>query len=76
MAHLLSDLSQSVFSSLGLADTGDSLLIGESPAARECIVLIDGMGSNAIAEYGEIFPINHAVVGSQPNSSSRWQPLK
>jgi predicted AlkP superfamily pyrophosphatase or phosphodiesterase len=57
MAHLLSDLSQSVFSSLGLADTEDSLLIGKSPAARECIVLIDGMGCNAIAEYGSQLPI-------------------
>ena len=62
MAHLLSDLSQSVFSSLGLADTGDSLLIGESPAARECIVLIDGMGSNAIAEYGSQLPIKDQMI--------------
>lgn len=61
MAHLLSDLSQSVFSSLGLADTNDALSIGDSPAARECILLIDGMGTNAITEYGAQLPIKNQM---------------
>ncbi len=70
MAHLLSDLSQSVFSSLGLVDTKDLLSLGESPAARECILLIDGMGSNAISEFGSYLPIKDQMKFVETLSSN------
>ncbi len=52
----LSDLSNSIFSSLGV-NREDPLGLGESPHGRECIVLIDGMGFQALAEFGQEFPI-------------------
>lgn len=56
-AGTLASLSNSVFASLGVAGVNDELGIGESPARRECIVLIDGMGSQLISQYGKDFPI-------------------
>ena len=56
-AGTLASLSNSVFASLGLSGVSDELGIGESPSGRECIVLIDGMGSQLIAQYGREFPI-------------------
>ena len=52
----LSDLSNSVFSSLGV-NREDPLGLGESPHGRECIVLIDGMGFQALSDFGKEFPI-------------------
>lgn len=48
MAYLLSDLSQSVFATLGLSSTSNVLHIPNNPAQRECILLVDGMGMNAL----------------------------
>ena len=45
---LLSDLSQSVFSSLGVHGTSNPLGISKNPGQRECLLLIDGMGRNAL----------------------------
>jgi hypothetical protein len=56
-AGTLASLSNSVFASLGLSGVSDELGIGESPVRRECIVLIDGMGSKLIEQYGNDFPI-------------------
>ena len=57
VTQLLSDLSQSVFSSLGLPETENSLGIAPNEARRECIVLIDGMGMNALKLVGSTLPI-------------------
>ena len=48
VAYLLSDLSQSVFATLGLSGTSNILEIPNNPAQRECILLVDGMGMNAL----------------------------
>ena len=48
VAYLLSDLSQSVFSTLGLPGTHNILDIPSNDARRECILLVDGMGKNAL----------------------------
>lgn len=53
----LAALSNSIFASLGVSGTSDELGIGDSPAARECLLLIDGMGLAAIEKYGHEFPI-------------------
>ena len=51
-AGTLASLSNSIFASLGLTDCNDELLIGPSPFQRECLVLIDGMGAESLAEFG------------------------
>ena len=61
VTYELSDLSRSVFASLGLSECNDTLGIGTSPAARECILLVDGMGKNAIDLYGAQFPHLHSL---------------
>ncbi len=45
---LLSDLSQSVFSTLGVQGTSNPLGISNNPGQRECVLLVDGMGRNAL----------------------------
>ena len=47
----LAALSNSVFASLGVAGAVDELAIGPSPMARECLVIIDGMGQESFLEY-------------------------
>ena len=57
MAHTLSDFSNSVFASLGLATPGRAANLVELPglaSGRECVLLVDGMGSNAIAEFASL----------------------
>ena len=61
VTYELSDLSRSVFSTLGLSDSVDVLKLGASPAGRECILLVDGMGKNAIDLYGQRFPHIHSL---------------
>ena len=48
VAYRLSDLSQSVFATLGLPQTENTLNLQSNGARRECILLIDGMGMNAL----------------------------
>jgi hypothetical protein len=47
----LAQLSQSLFSTLGLAGTFNSLQLSENQNRRECLLLVDGLGKNAIDEY-------------------------
>ena len=61
VTYELSDLSSSVFASLGLPDVEDSLGLGSSPDGRECILLVDGLGKNAIDNFGARFPHLHAL---------------
>ena len=68
-AGTLASLSNSIFASLALPGCVDELGIGESPSQRECLVLIDGMGSLALKEYGDKFSIfNQAKSKSDLNS--------
>lgn len=48
VVHLLSNLSQSIFATLGVHDAVNSLGIPENPGQRECVLLVDGMGRNAL----------------------------
>ena len=57
VAYLLSDLSQSVFASLGLPQTVNVLDIPPNDARRECVLLVDGMGMNALGLVSKILPI-------------------
>ena len=52
----LADLTNSVFNSLELPGTKDALSLGAS-AMRECIILIDGMGKDAIDKFGDQFSV-------------------
>ncbi len=51
----LSDLSQSIFASLGLPTAHNTLNL--APTRRACLLLVDGLGLQAIAHYGHEFPI-------------------
>jgi hypothetical protein len=53
----LAALSNSIFASLNLAGVTNNLDIEINPGARECLLLIDGMGADLIAKHGSEFPI-------------------
>jgi hypothetical protein len=65
----LAQLSNSIFARLGLAGVSDELSIGESPSQRECFVLIDGMGLDAINRYSDSFPILRKFISHNPLST-------
>ena len=52
----LADITNSIFASLSVPETIDSLSLG-SAENREVLILIDGMGQDAIDKYGDQFPI-------------------
>ncbi len=52
----LSHLTNSIFSTLNVAHTTDYLALNQSNM-RECLILIDGMGQDAVNNYGDQFPI-------------------
>jgi predicted AlkP superfamily pyrophosphatase or phosphodiesterase len=52
----LADITNSIFNSLLVPETIDSLSLG-SAENREVLILIDGMGQDAIDKYGDQFPI-------------------
>ena len=52
----LSHLTNSIFSTLNVADTTDYLALKQAEM-RECLILIDGMGQDAVNKYGDQFPI-------------------
>jgi Type I phosphodiesterase / nucleotide pyrophosphatase len=66
VAYLLSDLSQSVFATLGLSSTLNILEIPKNPAQRECILLVDGMGVNAL----QLSVNNHPIFSQLASFSS------
>lgn len=61
----LASLSNSIFASLGLPGVVDELELGQSPALRECLVLIDGMGAKSLAEFGKEFSIFKQSVNTR-----------
>jgi predicted AlkP superfamily pyrophosphatase or phosphodiesterase len=52
----LADLTNSIFNSLGVSQTTDTLGIGKQNQ-RECLILIDGLGQDGLYRYGEEFEI-------------------
>ena len=52
----LADITNSIFNSLSVPETIDSLSLG-SAENREVLILIDGMGQDAVDKYGDQFPI-------------------
>lgn len=52
MALTLAELSQSIFSSLGVKSAANELNLTRNDFQRECLVLVDGLGKNAIDEFG------------------------
>jgi len=63
----LSQITPSIFSSLGLESGIDHIGVGISPNGRELLFLIDGFGFDTLANYGEFMPTisrmtNHGLV--------------
>ena len=52
----LADITPSIFASLGLADAENRLEIIESPAGRELLFLIDGLGADVLETYKDLIP--------------------
>ena len=52
----LADLTNSIFNSLVVPNTSDSLSLGVG-AKRECLILIDGMGQDALDNFADQFAI-------------------
>ncbi len=52
----------SIFSSLGLATTHDSILCGESPSGRELVFLVDGLGADVLKKYADVAPSLSAMT--------------
>jgi predicted AlkP superfamily pyrophosphatase or phosphodiesterase len=67
----LAALSNSIFSSLKVSGATNELEIAENPGARECLLLIDGMGAELLKQYGAQFPI-FKELNSLPNLDSHF----
>lgn len=52
----LADLTNSIFNSLSVSQTNDTLGMGQLEQ-RECLILIDGLGQDGLDRYGEEFEI-------------------
>ena len=52
----LSQITPSIFSSLGLESAVDHLAVGQSPMGRELLFLIDGFGFDTLATYADVMP--------------------
>ena len=52
----LADIAPSIFSSLGLIDPHGRTAFTPSPTGRECLLLVDGLGAEAINEYAKFVP--------------------
>ena len=63
----LSQVTPSIFSSLGLDSAVDHLALGQSPMGRELLFLIDGFGFDTLSQYTDVMPtmsrmFNHGLV--------------
>lgn len=63
----LSQITPSIFSSLGLESAVDHLAVGQSPMGRELLFLIDGFGFEVLEKYGSYIPslsrmANHGII--------------
>ena len=52
----LSQITPSIFSSLGLESAVDHLAVGQSPMGRELLFLIDGFGFDTLTTYADVMP--------------------
>ena len=52
----LSQITPSIFSSLGLESAVDHLAVGQSPIGRELLFLIDGFGFDTLTTYADAIP--------------------
>ncbi len=52
----LSQITPSIFSSLGLTTSEDFLSVGQSPSGRELLFLIDGFGADVVNKYRDSMP--------------------
>ena len=52
----LSQITPSIFSSLGLESAVDRLAVGQSPMGRELLFLIDGFGFDTLTTYADAIP--------------------
>ena len=52
----LSQITPSIFSSLGLDSAIDHLAVGQSPMGRELLFLIDGFGFDTLSQYADVMP--------------------
>ncbi len=52
----LSQITPSIFASLGLSTAEDFLRVGLSPFGRELLFLIDGFGADVLGNYGDAIP--------------------
>ena len=65
----LSQITPSIFNSLGLDTAADALNIGVSPMGRELLFLIDGFGFDTLEKYSHAMPtisrmVNHGVINT------------
>ncbi len=76
MPYSLAELTQSIFSTLGLSGASDYLGLGKNEGDRECLLLVDGLGKNAITEYGELMPnitalnFNQTLLATFPSTTA------
>jgi len=52
----LSQVTPSIFSSLGLDSAVDHLALGQSPMGRELLFLVDGFGFDTLSRYADVIP--------------------
>jgi len=64
ISRTLAGLGQSIFSSLGLQGTVNSL--GLAASKRTALVLIDGLGLNALTTYSDQYPIFKSFTALEP----------
>ena len=58
----LSQITPSLFASLGLTDAIDQIQCGPSPVGRELLFLVDGLGADAVAKYASHIPTLSSLI--------------
>lgn len=66
----LSEITPSLFASLGLESAEDLLSLGQSPHGREVLLLVDGLGRDLLERYAEIAPHLAAMRDIAPITTS------
>ena len=68
MAWGLAQVANSIFAGLSVTGTSDEMGLGESPSGRECFLLVDGLGLDAVEKYGfkyDVFQLRQELLLSQ-----------
>ena len=58
----LSQITPSLFASLGLADASDQINCGASPNGRELLFLVDGLGADAVEKFSSYIPTLSSLI--------------